>query len=228
LIDFLLIFFRNSLQSVAPGIFASLPELQNLQLSGNKINSFDVRAFSGLNNQLQKLRHLDVSGNGLVGIVTGSFDELPQLSSLMLGWNDVDVHQIFRDGGKELTYLGIQDYNRSCLKPELFEQLPKLRWVLPDVYNMILTSPDLPLPSDEKRLSTLVKVCITGWDIPDHEAYPGLRDFVSVTIHDTDEGTGVQYPIVAAFFPLHYCPEDDYVNQLKNILCTKPEAPMQI
>ena len=58
-----------------------------------------------------------------------------------------------------------------------------------------------------------------GADVADHEPYPGLRNYVSVTIHDTDEGKGVQYPMIAAFLPLNYCPVDNYVTKLSHVIC---------
>ena len=85
---------------------------------------------------MQKLEQLELSGNGLYDIARGAFDGLPELKSLMLGWNPVDVQNMFDNGGQKLEYLGIQEYSFSCLKPEFFDSLPKLRWIFPDVLQL--------------------------------------------------------------------------------------------
>ncbi|OWA52749.1 hypothetical protein BV898_17192 [Hypsibius exemplaris] len=211
---------RNKLQSVQAGLFAGLPNLLRLNLKANRIGSIGANEFTNSHRHLQQLEELDISDNGLYQIHRGAFDGLPKLRSLMLGWNPTEIQGIFESGGRRLEYLGIQGYNHSCLKPEFFEQLPRLRWILPDIYNLVLANPDDRLNRRDEHLISLLQVCEVGPDVPDHETYPGLKQYVGVTIHDTDEGDGVQYPLITAFLPLNYCPVDDYVQQLGDIICT--------
>ncbi|OQV18370.1 putative Leucine-rich repeat-containing G-protein coupled receptor 5 [Hypsibius exemplaris] len=217
---------RNFLQSIGQRIFTRVPNLKRLYLRSNRIGTISQDTFSMSSGQLQKLQHLDLSDNGLYQISPGAFDALPSLMSLMIGFNPTEVQNIFETGGKNLTYLGIQGYNRSCLSPQFFAALPVLRWVLPDVYNLVLVNPD-DLSKADPALNSLLQVCQYGVDEPDHEPYPaqpGLKNYVSVTIHDTDAGTQVEYPMIAAFLPLNYCPVDDYVNKLGNTICTTAET----
>ncbi|OQV18319.1 hypothetical protein BV898_07523 [Hypsibius exemplaris] len=218
---------KNFLQSVAPSVFGNVPGLRKLNLAENRIGILGRDAFSGSKHQLQLLEHLDVSANGLNDTQSGTFDDLPNLKSLMLGWNPMEVEGIFENSSDTLEYLGIQGYSHSCFKPEFFQRLTALHWILPDIYNVVLVNPDERLNSADTHLESLLQVCEFGPDTPDHSAYPNiprLINYVSVTMHDTDEGDGVQYPMMAAFLPLNYCPPDDYVEKLKYIICTKPPA----
>ncbi|OQV18320.1 hypothetical protein BV898_07524 [Hypsibius exemplaris] len=216
---------RNALQSISPGMFQGVPNLKTLKLNDNRIGTVGVNSFSSrLNRQLVWLQELDLSGNGLYAIERGTFDQLTFLRSLMIGRNPMEIQDVFVDGGRMLEYLGIEGYNRSCLKPEFFQPLKMLRWIFPDEYNLILANPDDRLRKADKHLESLLRVCEIGPDVPDHDLYPNiptLKNYVSVTIHDTDEGEGVQYPMIEAWLPLNYCPLDDYVTKLSNIICTK-------
>ncbi|OQV18318.1 hypothetical protein BV898_07522 [Hypsibius exemplaris] len=211
---------RNMLQSLSAGLFTSLPNLTRLNLKENRIGTIPANTFSSSKSQLQLLEELELSENGLSQIYRGAFDGLPKLRSLMLGGNSAEVQDIFDDGGKKLEYFGIQGYNHSCLRAEFFDQLPNLRWIFPDHFNLVLAYPDERLFIRDTHLESLLEVCQTGIDTADHETYPGLREYISVTIHDTDEGTGLQYPMLAAFLPLNYCPSDNYVAALAHFICS--------
>ncbi|OQV19454.1 hypothetical protein BV898_06445 [Hypsibius exemplaris] len=202
---------RNKLQSLAPGIFASLPNLTRLDLHKNRLSSLDSDEFSNGHTQLQLLESLDMSSNGIYQIARGAFDGLPKLRSLMLGDNPTEVQDVFGDdGGQALEYYGIQGYNQSCLRAEFFQKLPRLHWILPNHFNLVLVEPDERLRIRDEYLQSVLEVCAVGPVTSDHETYPGLGQFVSVTIHDTDEGTGLQFPMIAGFLPLSYCPMVDY------------------
>ncbi|OQV16020.1 hypothetical protein BV898_09792 [Hypsibius exemplaris] len=211
---------RNALQSIGPLVFQSLPNLVTLLLNDNQIVAIGRNSFISM-----KAMRLDLSGNNLLQIEPGAFDRVPLLQSLMIGRNPAEVQDMFIAGGKNLNYLGIQGYNKSCLTREFFKSLPALHWILPDEYNIILVNPDGMKWSDEDvYLESQLQVCQIGSVEPDHEPYPkipSLKNYVSVTIHDTDDGEGEQqYPVIAAFLPLNYCPVADYVVKLSNVICS--------
>lgn len=54
-----------------------------------------------------------------------------------------------------------------------------------------------------------------------NDYYPGLSNFVTVTIHDTDESASQQYPVILGFIPLNYCPNDS-IEKVQKLVCSVP------
>lgn len=214
---------RNHLQSITQLAFGNLPGLKSLILAENRISSIGSDNLGHNHGSLQQLEVLNLERNNITRIDPKAFDNLPRLKSLLLGWNEADVQSLFMGGESELMYLGIQqDHNQSCIKPLLYSKLKKLRWLMPDAYNLILLRPDASLLERDPYLLSLVKHCHPGTVITNRETY-GLRDFAGVTIHDADD-EGLNYPVQIAFLPLTYCPEAAYINTLSSLICSSSSS----
>ncbi|XP_055354276.1 leucine-rich repeat protein soc-2 homolog [Paramacrobiotus metropolitanus] len=216
---------RNKLQSIPVNAFKNVEKLEELYLSANRITTISTTQFGARTTQLQNLKVLDLSHNGIYSIAPGAFDGLKSLTSLMIGWNHAPLSpNLFgTDSPKFLKYLGVQNYDHGCLPPEFFVNLANLSWLFPDDYNFLSLNPDgNKLKEYDPYLVKTLPTCEGGQVIPDHEFYPGLGNFVSVTIRDADEPTianSPPYPIMVAFVPLNYCPEDDYIKSVGGLVC---------
>ncbi|OWA52750.1 hypothetical protein BV898_17193 [Hypsibius exemplaris] len=168
---------RNMLQSVSAGLFANLPSLRRLDLKGNLIGSLADEFALKSSQQLQQLEDLDLSDNGMRQIAPGAFDGLPSLK----------VQPLMSEAGV------LRAAAATPLDP-------------PDIYNLVLANPDDRLNRRDEHLISLLQVCEVGPDVPDHETYPGLKQYVGVTIHDTDEGDGVSVPDADGLFTLELLP----------------------
>ncbi|XP_055355089.1 toll-like receptor 3 [Paramacrobiotus metropolitanus] len=216
----------NNLQSIQPHTFGNLPELQTLDIANNRISSIGTDNFAQGRTSLQNLEYLNLESNGIDRIERGSFDNLLKLKSLLLGNNSAEVQDLFldQDGGKELVYFGIQSYNNSCLRPALFSKLKKLRWLLNDVYSFLVVNPDASLLTRDDYLLSIIKRCAEGSVITSRKGYPGLSNYVSVTTHDADDvDQGLQYPVLATFAPLTYCPDAQMLQDLSNKICSNAD-----
>ncbi|KAF5271294.1 hypothetical protein FQR65_LT05309 [Abscondita terminalis] len=78
---------NNQLTSVPTVPLRSVPELDRLDLSGNKIKSLDVESFKGLYN----LSFVDLSNNFISKIYPSTFSKIPQLRTLRLRGNRLTI-----------------------------------------------------------------------------------------------------------------------------------------
>ncbi|XP_030757061.1 leucine-rich repeats and immunoglobulin-like domains protein 1 [Sitophilus oryzae] len=78
---------NNQLYTVPIKALESLPELDRLDLSGNKLKMLDGQSFKGLRN----LSFIDVSNNLITKISPNAFDSLPQLKILRLRGNKITL-----------------------------------------------------------------------------------------------------------------------------------------
>ena len=78
--------FKN-IQSIEPKAFASIPQLQRLDLSGNCLEIIDEEAFR----ELVWLETLDLRGNKIKLVEPGAFDTLKSLRFLLMAGNAVRI-----------------------------------------------------------------------------------------------------------------------------------------
>lgn len=100
----------NKLNGRIPKFFGSFPELWGLYLSLNQLNESVPGEFG---NNCRNLKHLDLSGNFLIGGIPPSLGKCQQLRTLLLFSNMLDGI-IPRDLG-QLRELEVLDVSRNCL-----------------------------------------------------------------------------------------------------------------
>lgn len=95
-----------------PRVFVNLPPLKNLSLSKNFLKQIRENVFSEV-----IVEHLDLSHNRLTTIKTSAFDNMPNLTSINLDYNELTFYSIsFKDCPKFAT-LSVQ-YNFIQYLPE--------------------------------------------------------------------------------------------------------------
>uniref|UniRef100_A0ABD2VZI8 Ig-like domain-containing protein n=1 Tax=Trichogramma kaykai TaxID=54128 RepID=A0ABD2VZI8_9HYME len=99
---------HNAIDSVSKSSLIHYPELQSLDLSGNKLTSLHKGSFIA-----RKLKILNLNSNQISTIEDGSFEELSSLQELRLNKNHLTV---LKDYLKKLDKLRILEVNRNEIR----------------------------------------------------------------------------------------------------------------
>lgn len=100
------------LADIEPGIFGKLPPLRNLSLSKNFLKYIKEGVFNNLD-----IEHLDLSHNRLTTIKSSAFNDMPNLTSLVLDYNELTSYSISFEDCPELNFISVQ-YNFIQYLPE--------------------------------------------------------------------------------------------------------------
>ncbi|CAI4230216.1 unnamed protein product [Auanema sp. JU1783] len=146
----------NNCQLPAMSRTMSLPNLEVLDLSFNKIEHATISNFGGL----PKLRHLDLSNNQLSILPTGVFTHLPMLTSLSLAYNNItELSSNLLRGLRNLKALRLDGNHISVQQMnQLFGDVPNLRELQINNCNLRRQISDLAL----FRLSGLEQLGLFG------------------------------------------------------------------
>lgn len=132
----LLTLLRNLITAIEPGVFASLPQLQELYLTTNRITTIEPNTFAGL----PRLRGLCLSANYIRTIRPNAFADLAQLDRLYLAGNQITTIELTTFAGlSQLKELDLSDNYITTIAPGAFDNLSQLQ-VLRLYQNPILRS----------------------------------------------------------------------------------------
>uniref|UniRef100_A0A669E0Q2 Leucine-rich repeats and immunoglobulin-like domains 3 n=1 Tax=Oreochromis niloticus TaxID=8128 RepID=A0A669E0Q2_ORENI len=113
---------RNRLSNIGPKIF-TLPHLQHLELSRNRVRRVDGLTFQ----HLPSLRSLKMQRNGLNRLMDGCFWGLGDMEVLQLDYNNLtEVSKGWLYGLKSLQQLHLSHNTISKIKSDAWEPCPKL------------------------------------------------------------------------------------------------------
>ncbi|KAL3977460.1 biotinidase [Sarotherodon galilaeus] len=113
---------RNRLPNIGPKIF-TLPHLQHLELSRNRVRRVDGLTFQ----HLPSLRSLKMQRNGLNRLMDGCFWGLGDMEVLQLDYNNLtEVSKGWLYGLKSLQQLHLSHNTISKIKSDAWEPCPKL------------------------------------------------------------------------------------------------------
>lgn len=112
-----------AIDTILPGDFEDLENLQNIDLSGNVLKIIEPETFDGLS----ALKNLDLSENEIEFIDEDAFGNLPQLQSLNLESNDITfLHPKTFENMPNLQTLNIDSNDIPQLHKNLFKMNPNL------------------------------------------------------------------------------------------------------
>lgn len=119
---------NNKIKKLKPGIFTN-QFLTKVNMSGNMLENIQTGSFS----KLDILEEVDLSHNRITTIKNGAFDKIPHLKRLHLQGNELANYKgdIYTGMGNdtELEYLDLSDNEINYLYPESFSYHPYLREV---------------------------------------------------------------------------------------------------
>ena len=143
-----LVITRNTNLSIAPGDFAGLTGLRDLDIGGNGISTLDEDIFDGLTslttlriqdnilnalpedifNDLTELRELNIYDNQITTLPQDIFDQTTKLTSIKLYTNQITtLPQDTFDGLNKLETLQLNSNQLTALHPDIFDGLTDLR-----------------------------------------------------------------------------------------------------
>lgn len=206
---------------IEPGVFKTLPSVMNLSLSKNFLKHIKDGIFNNVN-----IQHLDLSHNRLTTIKPSAFNDMPNLTSISLDYNELTSYGLLLENCPKLSTVSVQ-YNFVQYLPEgIFKNhLDKTLSVYFSYNKISKIDPDL---FDVKEFKDLY---LDHNEIGDLENVLNKIDTLSLNVNDLDcfSDTFLHSELfkvkkVLLFENPLNCSCYNEIIKLKNVLLARPEG----